>query len=225
LKTQDRKSEIIQPGDSQGEKGFSMVELLVSIALFGAGVLAYGGMTGTIIGLDKRSKMESIAVTLAQDKIEYFKNVARSNELPSDGSLSNPVLSGGVWDSSGDEVVDELGATGGSDARYTRTWTIEPVAGSNHLFDVGVDVAWVDKSSRSETLHTLINQNVGVALVAVAEQPEPVEDDSAKDKDKDKDKDSDSAKDKDKDKDSDSAKDKDKDKDSDSAKDKDKDSD
>ena len=224
MKTQDRKSEIIRPGDSEGEKGFSMVELLISIALFGAGVLAYGGMTGTIIGLDKRSKMESIAVTLAQDKIEYFKNVARSSELPSDGSLTNPALSGGVWDSSGDEVVDELGATGGSDARYTRTWTIEPVANANHLYDVGVSVAWVDKSSRTETLHTLINQDVGVAVVSVAEQ---AEDDSAKDKDKDsdsakdKDKDSDSAKDKDKDSDSG-----DKDKDSDaSAKDKDKDSD
>lgn len=206
----NREIKRIQSGSREGEKGFSMVELLISIALMGAGVLAYSGMTGTIIGLDKRSKMESIAITLAQDKIEYIKNVARSTEMPSDDSLTNPAVSGSTWDSSSAEVLDELGASGSADAKYTRTWTITSVASSNYLYDVAVKVAWTDKTARSKTLNTLVNQNVGVASADVAEKDDDDEDDKD-DKDKDKDKDK---KDKDKDKDKDK-KDKDKDKDDD----------
>ena len=54
--------------------GFSLVEVLVAIVVLTAALLAMASLTGSIMNYDKFADHTTKATTLAQDKIEEFKN-------------------------------------------------------------------------------------------------------------------------------------------------------
>ncbi len=205
------------------EKGVSLIEGLIAATILALGVLAYASLQGNIVALGQKSAKKSVAITLAQDKLESIKNLASKIELPYSNSLTSPVYSSGVWTNSLGETVDSEGGVDTPEAEYERDWTITPDADLSHFYDLSVSVGWEDRSSsplHTVTLYTSISQDfrLEAADVEVQESPASPEPDSGdKDNDSDdKDKDADSG---DKDNDSD-----DKDKDADSG-DKDNDSD
>ncbi|MFQ5445095.1 MAG: hypothetical protein ACE5EK_10815, partial [Nitrospinales bacterium] len=83
---------------------------------------ALGQLTGFIVDKNDVSKKSSIAVTLGQDKIEFFKNLS---------------LNSGLADGTGSEVVDEEGNTG-TGGFYTRSWTIAETGAGTSLYNVSV---------------------------------------------------------------------------------------
>ena len=124
--------------------GFSLVELLVGLAILSVGLLALAGMQVTALEGNAASKNLTSAVFLAEAKL---------NELKADGYSS--LADGTVNDSN--NPVNEQGQSGGI---FSRSWTI-----SNHGANVKritVAVSWKDLrgGNRATSLDTLVSETI-----------------------------------------------------------------
>ncbi len=140
--------------------GLTLIEVILAIALASIGLLAYGILTGAVIERNAVSKKSSVAVTLAQDKIEEIKELSTRVNLADADTLDSPVYDSSTqsWTAtSGGETIDAQGAAGGSDALYTRSWTIIPISSAEFFTDILVTVTW-DNAARSVSLNTYITQ-------------------------------------------------------------------
>lgn len=141
------------------ERGFSLIEALIAMGILAVGITAMVGTTGTIMNKNQESRKSSIAMTLAQDKIEYFKNTARTMSLSGANGLASPDLVASVWTLDADgETIDAQGNVTVI-GPYNRTWTISTLAGENFLFDVLITMTWQDSSgTRTLQLNTEVTQ-------------------------------------------------------------------
>jgi prepilin-type N-terminal cleavage/methylation domain-containing protein len=140
--------------------GLTLIEVIIAIALASIGLLAYGILSGAVIERNAVSKKSSVAVTLAQDKIEEIKELSARVNLSDADTLDSPTYDSSTqsWTAtSGGETVDAQGVAGGSDDLYTRTWTISPISGADFFTDILVTVTW-DNAARSVSLNTYITQ-------------------------------------------------------------------
>jgi prepilin-type N-terminal cleavage/methylation domain-containing protein len=141
----------------KNNSGFSLVEVLIAALIIVAGLIAYVMTSGNVIGKNAQSKKESVAVTLAQDKMESIKNTALTVSLTDADALASPTESGGVWTANATgEVVDVDGNTGTTEAIYTRTWTITEDATLTNFYTASVSVLW--DGNQTISLDTLISQ-------------------------------------------------------------------
>jgi prepilin-type N-terminal cleavage/methylation domain-containing protein len=62
------------PSHIQKEKGFTLVEIMITIAIFSIGFLAVGSMQISAINANAKSRMRTEATALATAKIEEFLN-------------------------------------------------------------------------------------------------------------------------------------------------------
>jgi len=144
----------------QQNSGLTLIEVILAIALASIGLLAYGILSGAVVERNAVSKKSSVAVTLAQDKIEELKELATRVILSDADTLDSPVYDSGTqsWTAtSGGEIIDSKGVAGGSDALYTRTWTITPIGGADYFTNILVTVSW-DNAARTVSLNTYITQ-------------------------------------------------------------------
>ena len=139
----------------KGQEGFSLLEALIAVVLVGMGLLAYGASSGVTIETNSRSEKRSVAVTLAQDKMEFIKDLASTTSLTGANSLTNPGYSGGIWSTGSAEVLNSEGNSGVGRAYYTRIWTINQATAA-FLYDASVTVTWGTKSNDTITLATRI---------------------------------------------------------------------
>jgi type II secretory pathway pseudopilin PulG len=58
------------------ESGSSLVENLVAIGVVGVGLAGFAALSGNISVLGDKSSQKSVAITMAQDKIETIKNLS-----------------------------------------------------------------------------------------------------------------------------------------------------
>jgi prepilin-type N-terminal cleavage/methylation domain-containing protein len=140
--------------------GLTLIEVILAVALASIGLLAYGILTGAVIERNAVSKKSSVAVTLAQDKIEEIKELSTRINLSDADTLDSPAYDSSTqsWTAtSGGETIDAQGAAGGSDALYTRSWTISPISGAVFFTDILITVTW-DNAARSVSLNTYITQ-------------------------------------------------------------------
>lgn len=143
----------------RNERGFSLVEALMAFALLSFGILAIAGTSGVVMDKNEDSRKKSIAITLAQDKIEYIKGLGQAWLLDGADGLDSPDLISGTWTANpGGETVDSQGNAAVSGSTYDRAWTISPVAGSNFLYEVTVNMSWEDKGTQAVQLITQITQ-------------------------------------------------------------------
>lgn len=61
------------------DKGFLMIEVILAIALIAIGLFAVMSLTTIVIKGNTQSKKATTAITLAQDKMEYFKGISYDN--------------------------------------------------------------------------------------------------------------------------------------------------
>ncbi|MBC8282484.1 MAG: prepilin-type N-terminal cleavage/methylation domain-containing protein, partial [Nitrospinae bacterium] len=71
--------------------GLTLIEVILAIALASIGLLAYGILSGAVIERNAVSKKSSVAVTLAQDKIEEIKELGTRIVLSDADTLDSPV--------------------------------------------------------------------------------------------------------------------------------------
>jgi type IV pilus assembly protein PilV len=122
------------------EKGFTLIETLMAIAIIAIGLLALAALQTTAISGTGRANKHSMAVLLAEDQIETYKN------YPYDSIPSSPSTESGTT-----LPQDSWGI-------FTRTTTVQdgtPVPGSK---TITVTVSWPDKVPRSVVFQTIIAQ-------------------------------------------------------------------
>lgn len=111
-------------------KGFSLLEVLISICLLSIAMLAVATVQSSSIRSNDLGNRTSQAIALAQDKLEQLIS----------SSTGNIVTPGKTGDSN--NPVDETGRTGGP---FTRTWMISsrgtPVKNAQ---EIDVTVEWSD---------------------------------------------------------------------------------
>ncbi len=126
------------------ESGFTIIEAIMSVAIFSLGMLAYGVTTGSIMDKNIKSTKKSIATTIAQDYIETVKNQSHTFLLAA-GTTT--------------DVVDEEGTTGTPGAKYTRIATLTDLGEAcGCYYELGVTVSWVNSGFNSIQLNTTISQ-------------------------------------------------------------------
>ena len=119
------------------QRGFSLLEVMASIALLGIVTAALAvGTVGTIKS-DTRSNYISTASALVQDKIEAFRALDPATN-PADltaGSHTDP-----------NNPITPTGLTGGT---FTRSWVVTANSPSSGLSTVAVTVSWTIGGSQS----------------------------------------------------------------------------
>lgn len=116
------------------QEGFTLNEILVSIALIAIGVIGFSVNTIGVIQGNYISSNVTVATSLAQEKME---------EVKAQTSFTNGT------------VTDTV--TGASGIPFTRTRTISDVSGESNLKDIEVKVSWTDYLiNRNVTVKTLI---------------------------------------------------------------------
>ncbi|MBN2372368.1 prepilin-type N-terminal cleavage/methylation domain-containing protein [bacterium] len=108
-------------------KGFTLIEIVVAMALMSLGLLALYGMQVTVMKSNSSSKNITTATLLAETKMEGLKNTGFGNNTT--GYETN---------------IDEAGQAGGI---FTRSWQIDPnYQNSANMEKVTVTVTWSDQN-------------------------------------------------------------------------------
>ena len=122
------------------EDGFTLNEILVSIALIAIGVIGFSVNTIGVIQGNFISNNVTIATNLAQDKLEELKAPSSFTNV---SNCSSP--------------PEHLTSTGASGGIYDRCWVITDRTDlGTSLKQIDVTVSWRDYITRSVTLSTLV---------------------------------------------------------------------
>ena len=123
-----------------GETGFTLNEVLVTMSLVVLGVLGHSVSTISVMRGNSTNSEYSVAVNLAQDKIEQLKSLTNLDET------DNCPASGDVG----------IAATGLSGGIYNRCWEVAASGLGDKLKQINVTVSWRDHEDRSVHLTTLV---------------------------------------------------------------------
>ena len=152
----------------RGEKGFSIIEVLIAIVLFAIGILAIGKMQLTSISGNSFAFGLTEGVTIAQEKLEQLvaMDFNNSNLTDTDGDGTNQDSNGdGVDDDGGNFGLNDDGTSGTPDhnesnGRYSVFWNVavdEPIQDTK---TVRVIVIWNQKGSpKRVAVETVISNN------------------------------------------------------------------
>jgi Tfp pilus assembly protein PilV len=125
---------------NRSEDGFTFNEVLLAMNVIVIGILGYSAGTGNLIRWNSASRDYTVAVNLAQDKLEQIKaqkNWTDVNNCPTAGDV-------------------DIAASGEPGGQYNRCWTIADSPLGSELKEITVTVSWRGRESREVTLTTLI---------------------------------------------------------------------
>jgi type IV pilus modification protein PilV len=114
-------------------KGFTLIEVVISLIILGIGILAVAAMQVTSTKGGYFSSNVTHATILAQDKLEYLKNLSYSHSDLSNGQYNEGPISGTI---------------------FARQYMIAEDAG-NSIKTITVTVQWTDRGNRIISLSTI----------------------------------------------------------------------
>ena len=152
------------PGGILQEEGYTLVEILIAIAILAFGLLAVATMQVTAIKTNAIASGISQGLTLGQNKVEELMNLAYS-------ALNDTDLDGTDEDADDDGIDDDGGNFGlndtGNDSdneepngRYTIYWNVavnEPVISSK---TIRVIVTWTEKGRNKRIKLDFVKTNL-----------------------------------------------------------------
>jgi Tfp pilus assembly protein PilV len=121
---------------ARAQHGGTYIEVLSAIAVFAVVVTGLSPALLNTRKLAELGKHQSIATTLAEDKVEQIRTLGTVSS-GSDGPLTADGLSGGI---------------------FTRTWTVSPNSPTADVSRVEVVVSWPGRPSGSVRLVTLVSR-------------------------------------------------------------------
>ena len=126
-----------------GNRGFTLLEVLVVIFLLVIAFLGAISTTGIIINSNSLSKTMTTATTLAKDKMEQSKNAGY-----------NGLTAGIVIDYA--NIASTVQTTHASDSIYTRTRTVTDNTPAAGMKTIEVKVEWSWQGAHHVTLTTIV---------------------------------------------------------------------
>jgi Tfp pilus assembly protein PilV len=125
---------------AENQTGFTLNEVLVAINVIVIAILGYSLSTLGVIHGNLRNDSTTVAVNLAQDKIEELK---AQKTLVNDDRCPN----------SGDHAITASGAPNGI---FDRCWRIVDSPLGPNLKQIDVTVSWRDRENRQIVVSTLV---------------------------------------------------------------------
>jgi prepilin-type N-terminal cleavage/methylation domain-containing protein len=122
------------------QRGFTFNEILVAMALTSVVVLGYSATITTVIRGNRISESYTIAVSLAQDKVEQLRSQIR---IDNESRCPGDTVSGG---------------SGGAKRVFRRCWEARDWTLGESLKELRVSVSWNDSETRAVTVTTLVYQ-------------------------------------------------------------------
>jgi prepilin-type N-terminal cleavage/methylation domain-containing protein len=120
-------------------KGFTLIEVLIGLAIMSIGLLGMAGLMGTTTRNNSYAGHLTEAVTLAQDKLEQLR-ATPFGKIPLNSTIT-------------DRPAGSMGIT------YTRSWVAVPniPPPANTLNTITLTVSWTDTTSRSFSMVSAIS--------------------------------------------------------------------
>jgi len=128
----------------QREEGFTLNEILISIALIAIGVIGFSVNTIGVIQSNYTSGNVTVATNLAQGRMEELK----TSTLPTCPTATTT----GCFDG----PLNSQGTTASPGNIYSRSWVVTPNSPATGLSTIVVTVTWQDYLSRQVELRTLV---------------------------------------------------------------------
>jgi len=128
------------------EEGFTLNEILISIALIAIGVIGFSVNTIGVIQGNYTSGNVTAATNLAQGRMEELKTLGTA--LPTCPTATTT----GCFDG----PLNSQGATASPGNIYSRSWVVTPNSPATGLSTIVVTVTWQDYLSRQVELRTLV---------------------------------------------------------------------
>lgn len=116
-----------QPNSLMDQKGFTLLEFLISVLILTVGLLGMGSLTVTLIGHNAESYNRTKAAAMAQNKIEEIKNMNY-------------------------QLIRSLPNGSDTDAIFTREWEIDPDEPDTGMVTIAVEVSWNWKGADKDIL-------------------------------------------------------------------------
>ena len=113
--------------------GFTLLEVLVAMAIFSVAVLGLAVGATSIMRANKTSYLNTVATNLAQDKLEELKARTVANITSCSLSCDSPALTN-------------------KNVTFTRTWTVTTNSPATGVNRIDVTVQWQDYTSRTLTV-------------------------------------------------------------------------
>ena len=127
----------------EGNKGFTLIEVLITIAIFAIGVLAVASMQYWSVRNTASGNIMTQASNLARAQMETLKSVPNITSL-ANGASANP--------------IDADGNPGGI---FTRTWVIANPLGTSGTRRIDVTVGWSRHGQNRSVVLTSISRGNG----------------------------------------------------------------
>jgi type IV pilus assembly protein PilV len=128
-------------------RGFTLIEILVALAIFSIGILAVAKMQMWNVNNNSNSNITTIATMLAREKVEYLKSLDLSDSEMSPGVYFDP-----------NNPIDANGDTGGI---FTRSWELTDLDGENTTREIEMHVSWTRQGKSREVELTTITRGNG----------------------------------------------------------------
>lgn len=131
---------------SREQKGYLLIEALISMAIFAIGFLAVGTMVIKTTQNNTRSNIMTQATLLASQTLERFKSTPYITEYAVGEEYTDPA------------PVDQWGNPGGI---FTRSWAFSDPIGHNTSRQIEVNVSWIRRGHRRNIVLTTITRGRG----------------------------------------------------------------
>ena len=126
------------------DAGFTLIEVLVSLAIFSIGILAVASMQYWSVRNTTAGNILTQATNLARAQMEDMKNATNITTLTNGSDATNP--------------IDEDGNPGGI---YTRSWVVTNPFGGSASRQIQVSVSWSRLGQNRSVVLTTISRGNG----------------------------------------------------------------
>jgi type IV pilus assembly protein PilV len=137
------------------ENGFTLIEVLIAIAVFAIGILAVGKMQITAIKGNYFANDLTKATTLAQDRMEELISLSYADPLNND---TNDNGSAGLDDTNA--TADHNDPNNPVDGRYTVSWNIATNYPIDNTKEIRVIITWTDKGAQKKVSITSMKADI-----------------------------------------------------------------
>ena len=129
-------NKLLKSVDSRNNQGFTIIEILIALAIFAVGFLALSSMQITAINTNTNTRYSTTVINIAKDRAEELMALPYSNVnligSPAPGTTYAPAANADLIDNNEDGQIDEAGESG----HITITWTViddQPRAGTKSV--------------------------------------------------------------------------------------------
>ncbi len=126
----------LQVAGRRRHRGFTLIEVLISMTIFSIAILGLATGAGSVMRANQTSYFSTIAINLAQDKLEELKaNPANLNPCPPICDSTVPTHDG---------------------VAFTRTWVFTEDSPVDGVRRIDVQVEWTDHMTHTVSISSLV---------------------------------------------------------------------